>query len=177
MSLHTSLRLQKLHCQSRDCRAVLLIEIFKIFHQWRWRRCSVRISCILYIDFKIGGHYLLFWLQPDVNKRHISLHSDYNQVTPSSRCHWLRCWAQLTIDHIFFSDLVFPTDSTQSSPQPSTPAWRPRSSRWACHVMARVESSAANRLISEVVQSRRRPLLGPSPGWKRLLALSHLRHY
>ena len=28
-----------------------------------------------------------------------------------------------------------------------------------------------------VVQSRRRPLLGPSPGWNRLLALSHLRHY
>ena len=27
------------------------------------------------------------------------------------------------------------------------------------------------------VQSRRRPLLGPSPGWKRLLPLSHLRHY
>ena len=36
--------------------------------------------------------------------------------------------------------------------------------------------SAANRLIGEVVQSRRRPLLGPSPGW-RLIALSHLRHY
>ena len=31
--------------------------------------------------------------------------------------------------------------------------------------------------IGEVVQSRRWPLLGPSPGWKRLLALSHLRHY
>ena len=30
--------------------------------------------------------------------------------------------------------------------------------------------SAANRLIGEVVQSRRRPLLGPSPCWKRLLA-------
>ena len=28
-----------------------------------------------------------------------------------------------------------------------------------------------------VVQLRRRPLLGPSPGWKRLLPLSHLRHY
>ena len=28
-----------------------------------------------------------------------------------------------------------------------------------------------------VVQFRRRPLLGPSPGWKRLLALSHLRDY
>ena len=28
-----------------------------------------------------------------------------------------------------------------------------------------------------VPQSRRRPLLGPSPGWKRLLALSHLRYY
>ena len=28
-----------------------------------------------------------------------------------------------------------------------------------------------------VVQSQRRPLQGPSPGWKRLLPLSHLRHY
>ena len=27
-----------------------------------------------------------------------------------------------------------------------------------------IESSAANRLIGEVVQSQRRPLLGPSPG-------------
>ena len=36
--------------------------------------------------------------------------------------------------------------------------------------------SAANRLIGEVVQSQRRPLLGPSPGWKCLIALSHL-HY
>ena len=27
-----------------------------------------------------------------------------------------------------------------------------------------IEDSAANRLIGEVVQSRRRPLLGPSPG-------------
>ena len=40
-----------------------------------------------------------------------------------------------------------------------------------------IYSSAANRLIGEVVQSRRRPLLGPSPGWKRLLPLSHLRQY
>ena len=31
-----------------------------------------------------------------------------------------------------------------------------------CHVT--ISSSAANRLIGEVVQSRRRPLLGPSPG-------------
>ena len=30
--------------------------------------------------------------------------------------------------------------------------------------------SAANRWIGEVVQSRRRPLLGPSPGWKCLIA-------
>ena len=33
------------------------------------------------------------------------------------------------------------------------------------------------RLIGEVIQSCRRPLLGPSRGWKRLLPLSHLRHY
>ena len=26
-------------------------------------------------------------------------------------------------------------------------------------------------------QSQRRPLLGPSPGWRHLVALSHLRHY
>ena len=40
-----------------------------------------------------------------------------------------------------------------------------------------LRSSTTNRLIVEVVQSWRRPLLGPSPGWKRLLALSHLRHF
>ena len=33
------------------------------------------------------------------------------------------------------------------------------------------------RRLREVSQSQRRPLLGPSPGWKRLLVLSHLRHY
>ena len=33
------------------------------------------------------------------------------------------------------------------------------------------------KVPSEGSQSRRRPLLGPSPGWKRLLLLSHLRHY
>ena len=38
-----------------------------------------------------------------------------------------------------------------------------------------VITSAANRLIVEVAQSQRRPLLWPSPGLKRLLAL--LRHY
>ena len=32
------------------------------------------------------------------------------------------------------------------------------------HRSVSVLSSAANRLIGEVVQSRRRPLLGPSPG-------------
>ena len=32
-----------------------------------------------------------------------------------------------------------------------------------CHLIL-LNTSAANRLIGEVVQSRRRPLLGPSPG-------------
>ena len=31
--------------------------------------------------------------------------------------------------------------------------------------------------VPENLQSQRRPLLGPSPDWKHLLALSHLRHY
>ena len=34
-----------------------------------------------------------------------------------------------------------------------------------------------NRFHNCFSQSRRRPLLGPSPGWKWLLLLSHLRHY
>ena len=33
------------------------------------------------------------------------------------------------------------------------------------------------KVPSEGSQSRRRPLLRPSRGWKRLLPLSHLRHY
>ena len=36
---------------------------------------------------------------------------------------------------------------------------------------------AANEPSAKFSQSQRSPLLGPSPGWKRLLALSHLRHY
>ena len=44
-------------------------------------------------------------------------------------------------------------------------------------IVGKLETSAANWLIGENVQSRRRPLLGPSPGRKRLLALSHLRQY
>ena len=72
------------------------------------------------------------------------------------------------------------------SPRCSTPGtWR-RASSWtaaassptsASSTTPSTGTSAANRLIGEVVQSRRRPLLGPSPSWKRLLALSHLRHY
>ena len=33
------------------------------------------------------------------------------------------------------------------------------------------------RRFTKILQSRRWPLLGPSPGWKRLLALSYLTHY
>ena len=46
-------------------------------------------------------------------------------------------------------------------------------------VASRVKSRAVERSIgfhNRFSQSRRRPLLGPSPGWKRLLPLSHLRH-
>ena len=38
-----------------------------------------------------------------------------------------------------------------------------RAVTWATLVPT-IVTSAANRLIGEVVQSRRRPLLGPSPG-------------
>ena len=41
----------------------------------------------------------------------------------------------------------------------------------------RVWHLVLEKVPSEGSQARRRPLLGPSPGWKRLLPLSHLRHY
>ena len=43
------------------------------------------------------------------------------------------------------------------------------------HSQKSVENSAANRLIGEVVQSRKRPLQRPSPGRNCLLLLSYLR--
>ena len=46
--------------------------------------------------------------------------------------------------------------------------------RWAVSGRA---SNEGSRSLCEVLQSRRRPLLGPSPGWKWLLPLSHWRHY
>ena len=39
------------------------------------------------------------------------------------------------------------------------------------------QDRAANQLSAKFSQSHIRPILGPSPGWKCLLALSHLRHY
>ena len=63
--------------------------------------------------------------------------------------------------------------ATRQCSPPSSP---PPPTRHAA-ISASVTISVANRLIGEVVQSRTSPLLGPSPGWKRLLALSHLRHY
>ena len=38
-------------------------------------------------------------------------------------------------------------------------------------------SNEVKQRFTKILQSWRRPLLGPSPGWERLLALSHLRHY
>ena len=52
-----------------------------------------------------------------------------------------------------------------------------RSSSWAGTLNTRASNEGSRRL-REVLQSRRMTLLlGPSPGWKHLLALSHLRHY
>ena len=72
-------------------------------------------------------------------------------------------------------------DSGRGHLQRRHEALRAEDSQHSHHVIIAFHNrthSEANRLIDEVVQSRRRPLLGPSPGcWKRLLALSHLRHY
>ena len=58
-----------------------------------------------------------------------------------------------------------------------------REEKWYRHAVtgrgraAFMSSRVSNKDYPKFSQSRRRPLLGPSPGWKRLLALSHLRHY
>ena len=44
---------------------------------------------------------------------------------------------------------------------------------WCCGARWRVTSSAANRLIGEVVQSRRRPLLGPTSAFTFKTLLRH----
>ena len=41
----------------------------------------------------------------------------------------------------------------------------------------KVDKTLELQTIHQFSKSRRRALLGPSPGWKHLLALSHLRHY
>ena len=57
-----------------------------------------------------------------------------------------------------------------------------RGEKWYCHAVtgrgraAFMSSRVSNKDYPKFSQSRRRPLLGPSPGWKRLLALLHLRH-
>ena len=43
------------------------------------------------------------------------------------------------------------------------------------HYPLELQTKAIQR-FTKISQSRRRSLPGPSPGWKRLLALSHLRH-
>ena len=56
--------------------------------------------------------------------------------------------------------------------------WATRRTRWCtAGRTSRLELCSAPSVPQPVVQSRRRPLLGPSPGRKRLLPLSHLRHY
>ena len=57
-------------------------------------------------------------------------------------------------------------------------SWSSQAGRGACRAKSGMGFYlCCRRLICEVVQSQRRPLLGPSPGWKCLLLLSYYRHY
>ena len=47
---------------------------------------------------------------------------------------------------------------------------------WVTSWALELQTKAIQR-FPKISHSWRRPLLGPSPGWKHLLALSHLRHY
>ena len=85
------------------------------------------------------------------------------------RCPWSCCWwrgrgAARTAGSRWRAPATAP-------PLTASPGTRRR--RWAVYKVL----CSAPLVPQPVVQSRRRPLLGPSPGWKRLLALSHLRHY
>ena len=56
--------------------------------------------------------------------------------------------------------------------QPSVQHFHFRSSATPLELETKVK-----RRLTKISKSRRRPLLGPSPGWIHLLVLSHLRHY
>ena len=61
-------------------------------------------------------------------------------------------------------------------PPPCPPCWRPATSSRSRAAILELQTKVIRR-FAKISQSRRRPLLGPSPGWKRLLVLSNLRHY
>ena len=66
-----------------------------------------------------------------------------------------------------------------TSPRPSTwppAATTPRHRKGGAGSLAS-NCRASNEGYPKISQSQRRPLLGPSPGWKHQLALPHLRHY
>ena len=55
--------------------------------------------------------------------------------------------------------------------------WAPPCFVYLSDLVTNRAANVPSRRLREALQSQRRPLLGPSLGWKRLLALSHLRHY
>ena len=64
----------------------------------------------------------------------------------------------------------------QSSSRPAGGWWLHHVKLPTTHQLLELETKVKRR-FAKFSQSQRRPLLGPSPGWKHLLALSHLRHY
>ena len=70
--------------------------------------------------------------------------------------------------------------ATMVAPQPRP---GPHTAQHAAHHRHLITTTAIQletkviRRFPKISQSRRRPLIEPSPGWKRLIALAHLRHY
>ena len=110
---------------------------------------------------------------PWICTSHLQLDATFNDP----RCKWKwHFYAQQLLQHVAMLVWTIPASVMNSWCFGEVTAAAPPAAALQSHCCEGKMSSAANRLIGEVVQSHRRPLLGPSPGWKRILALSLLRH-
>ena len=91
--------------------------------------------------------------------------------------HWTSCLVLLVVlvDRSVFA--AVPSIGTCPNVRGKERSERICSTNTQFYVYILVPETKIIRMFPKISQSRRRPLLGPSPGWKRLLAISHLRHY
>ena len=128
-----------------------------------------------FIDFQDPalGDCPLFPLYKIITKKVFRMIDYFSSFAPG----WPRAaGAALTLLNIWCSSCVGPVNewckAATANILPRASVTAHDTSVWRLELETKVIQRFPN-----ISQSRRRPLLGPSPGWKRPLELSHLRHY